>query len=74
MDADVAQIINGGIAAASKRDSEGFAVISHSLIQGLGVVMNTSIQQSAGVSDDAAQFAAMSTASRIPVSGAIPTT
>jgi len=43
--------------------------IDRNLVQGLGVVNTTLVQQHGGVADDSAQFAGMNTAAGIPQSG-----
>lgn len=44
-------------------------VVGANLVQGLGVVNTTLIQQHGGVADDAAQYGSMNTAAGVPQSG-----
>lgn len=43
------------------------SVIDRNLVQGLGVINSTLIQQHGGVADDAAQFGSLRTAVHVPV-------
>lgn len=56
----------------AKLSSQRINAIGENLMQGLGVVQNTTVQAQASTTDDAATMAALSTASRIPQSGALP--
>jgi hypothetical protein len=55
------------ILTGAKNSADLTQMADRNLSQGLGVVNTTLIQQHGGVADDSAQFAAMSTADRIPV-------
>ena len=70
MDADLKDIVIGGIGVQSKHASELNQMADRNLTQGLGVVHDTVIQSQAATADDAQLLAALQTASRSPAQGA----
>ena len=71
LDPALENLISAEIGAGMRESARLSGIADRNLTQGLGVIHNTLIQQAGGVADDAALFAAMNTASRVPASGAV---
>ena len=67
LDCEVANLLKTEAMSGLRITSQLTSTLAQNLVQGLGVVNTSLIQQHGGVADDAAQFAAMQTATRVPV-------
>ena len=73
MDDALAKLLGALIGSGAQRSSELNGVIDRNLTHGLGVISNSLIHEKGSVTNDAETMAALSTAARIPRSGALPT-
>lgn len=63
-------LFTGTLAANHQQSMNLINVIDKNLVQGFGVVLETTVQAQAGNADDAGLIAALQTASRVPRQGA----
>lgn len=66
LDAEVSDLLKGEMLAGARESSRLTSAVDRNLVQGLGVVQTTLIQQHGGTADDAATMAALRTAIQIP--------
>jgi hypothetical protein len=66
LDAEVSDLLKGELVAGARASAQLSSVVDRNLVQGLGVVNTTLIQQHGGVADDAATMAALRTSIHIP--------
>ena len=66
MDPLIAGLLAGELAAGARESARLTGAVDRNLVQGLGVINSTLIQQAGGVADDAAVMAALRTAIHIP--------
>jgi len=66
LDREVSNLLKAEIVGGLRLCSQLTSTLAQNLVQGLGVINSSLIQQHGGVADDAAQFAAMQAASRVP--------
>ncbi len=66
LDAEVSDLVKAEIAVGARSGAQLSTVVDRNLVQGLGVIQNTIIQQAAGVADDAAIMSALRTAVHVP--------
>jgi len=71
MDTEVADLMKANLVKSSQLQSELNHTVAQNLVQGLGVVNSSIIQQQGSVSDDSGLIAALQTASTSPKQGAI---
>lgn len=67
MDPEIASILTAELAAGIRESMDLTGMADRNLVQGLGVVNTTLIQQHGGVADDSAIIAALQAASRSPM-------
>jgi hypothetical protein len=70
LDAEVSDLLKGELAAGARESARLTGAVDRNLVQGLGVINNTLIQQHGSAADDAATFAALRTAIHVPKQGA----
>lgn len=71
LDAEVADLLKTQLITSVQRGAELNAMADRNLVQGLGVINSTLIQQHGGVADDATQYGSMQTASGVPKQGSL---
>ena len=67
LDAEVADLLKMEGMAGARESARLTGAVDRNLVQGLGVINSTLIQQHGGTADDAATMAALRTARYIPV-------
>lgn len=67
LDAEVADLLKGELMVGARGTAGLSSVIGQNLVQGLGVVNTTLIQQHGGTADDAATMAALRSAIYVPI-------
>ena len=70
LDSEVSDLLKGELAAGARESARLTGAVDRNLVQGLGVINSTLIQQHGGTADDAATFAALRTSIHIPKAGA----
>lgn len=66
LDPEVSDLLKGEMMTGARESARLTGAVDRNLVQGLGVVNTTLIQQHGGVADDAATMAALRTAIHIP--------
>lgn len=66
LDAEVSDLLKMEGMVGARTSAQLTSVVDRNLVQGLGVVNTTLIQQHGGVADDSAVMAALQTATRVP--------
>ena len=66
LDAEVSDLLKGEMVSGARESARLSGAVDRNLVQGLGVVNTTLIQQHGGTADDAAQMAALRTAIYVP--------
>ena len=72
LDAEVCDLLKMEGMVGARSGAQLTNVVDRNLVQGLGVINSTLIQQHGGTADDAAQMAALRTAIHIPMAQPIP--
>lgn len=70
LDPEVSDLLKGELMVGARNSAGLTSAVDRNLVQGLGVVNTTLIQQHGSTADDAATMAAMRTAIHIPEKGA----
>lgn len=73
MDQSVAELLTVDMFTGSRASGDLTRMADRNLTQGLGIIHDIVIQSSGLTTDDPQLMAALSTASRVPLSGSIPT-
>jgi len=73
LDAQLTDILLGNLATDAQAGAALTRLADRNLSQALGVIQNLCIQAQSGVTDDPAIMAALATAARVPVGGALHT-
>ena len=69
IDPAIENLLGGELVAGARNGGALTSAMDRNLVQGLGVVNTTLIQQHGGVADDAAIMAALQTANQVPGAG-----
>jgi hypothetical protein len=72
LDPEVSDLLKMEGMAGTRESARLSGVVDRNLVQGLGVINSTLIQQHGGTADDAAQMAALRTAIHIPIAQPAP--
>jgi len=66
LDPEVSDLLKGEMVSGARESARLSGAVDRNLVQGLGVINSTLIQQHGGTADDAAQMAALRTSIYVP--------
>lgn len=66
LDAEVSDLLKGEMVSGARESARLTGTVDRNLVQGLGVINSTLIQQHGSTADDAATFAALRTSIYVP--------
>lgn len=66
LDSEVSDLLKGEMVSGARESARLTGAMDRNLVQGMGVINSTLIQQHGGTADDAATMAALRTATYVP--------